>query len=201
MSFRAFRAGAAAAALVLAAPPAFAQQFSESYQFLEAVRKADGNKVTEMLNKPGTSIVNTKDRESGETALHIVTRRGDAAYMRFLLQRDASPNLQDGAGNTPMMVAANAGFVDGIKVLVRYKANVNQGNSSGETPLIRAVQLRNAEMVRVLLAAGADPDRPDALAGMSARDYARTDTRSPTIAKLLADAPKVNRSAVSGPRL
>jgi ankyrin repeat protein len=200
MSFRAFRA-AAAAVLMLAAVPASAQHFSDGYKFLEGIRKGDGDQVIQVLNETNGSIINTKERGSGEGALHIVARRGDATYLRFLLQKGANPNIQDDKGNTPMLVAATAGYLEGVTILATYKANVNLGNASGETPLIRAVQLRNADMVRTLLNLGADPDRADLLAGMSARDYATSDARSPEIAKLLADAPKVKRAAVAGPRL
>lgn len=201
MPFSVLRLAAAAALLALPATPAFAQQFSDSYSFLEAVRKADGGKVMQILNEPGVSIIDTKDRTTGETALHIVTRRGDTVYMRFFLQRQANPNSQDGRGNTAMMLAANVGFIEGVRMLITYKANVNLGNSSGETPLIRAVQLRNLELVRELLDAGADPDQADLLAGKSARDYAGQDNRSPAIQKLLADAKKIERKSVSGPKL
>ena len=200
MSFRVSRI-AAALTLALAATPAAAQQFSESYQFLEAVRSGDGGKVTEILRESNNLIINTKDRSTGEAALHIVARQNNATYLRFLLQKKANPNIQDARGNTPLMIAATSGFFEGVGILVTYKANVNLANASGETPLIRAVQLRNADMVRTLLEAGADPDRADLLAGMSARDYAASDTRSPVIAKLLAEAPKIDRSAVAGPRL
>ena len=45
-------------------------------------------------------------------------------------------------------------------------------------------------MVRELLAAGADPDIADNVAGLSARDYASQDARNTAIAKVLADVPK-----------
>ncbi|MCW3834880.1 ankyrin repeat domain-containing protein [Sphingomonas canadensis] len=192
---------AAAAALILAAQPAFAQQFSESYEFLEAVKKGDGAKVMKYLNEPGTRIIDSKERDSGDAALHIVTKRSDEVYLRFLLQRDANPNIKDARGNTPLMLATNISFIEGVRILLTYKANINIGNSSGETPLIRAVQLRDLEMVQLLLANGADPDQADLLAGMSARDYAKQDRRSPAIAKLLAEAPKIQRKAAVGPNL
>jgi ankyrin repeat protein len=199
MLLRAFRA-AAVPALLLAAAPAYAQQFSDSYQFLEAVRKGDGTKVMKLVTDTNGGIVNAKS-DSGEAALHIIARNGDAVYLRYLIQKGANPNIQDAAGNSPMMIAVNSGFEDGVRILITYRANVNLPNNSGETPLIRAVQLRKRDLVVTLLAAGADPDRADVLAGLSARDYARTDTRSPAIAKLLADAPKATRSNVAGPKL
>ena len=40
------------------------------------------------------------------------------------------------------------------------------------------------------------------IAGMTARDYAKVDPRMPSaIVKALADAPKVERKGVSGPKL
>ena len=65
MKVRVFRV-VAMAALVLAATPAAAQHFSDSYEFLEAVRKADGNKVNTFLQDKTLRIVNTKDRNTGE---------------------------------------------------------------------------------------------------------------------------------------
>ena len=49
------------------------------------------------------------------------------------------------------------------------------------------MQQRDARLVRLLLAHGADPDRTDAVAGYSARDYATRDTRSRDIQKLIND--------------
>lgn len=197
---RAARTGIAAMLLMAPISASPAQQFSESYKFLEAIRKADGNAVNEILGKPGQSIINTRDRSTGDGAIHIVTRRSDPTYMRFLLQKGANPNLQDARGNTPLMTAVEQNFGDGVDILITYKANVNLANSSGETPLIRAVQMRNYELVRTLLAAGADPDQSDYVAGMSARAYAARDNRSPAISKALADAPKRDAAAnASGP--
>ena len=89
-----------------------------------------------------------------------------------------------------------------INALAARKANLNLGNSSGETPLIRAVQLRNLDMVRALVAAGANPDQADVIAGLSARDYAKRDTRTPALLKLLDEAPTAKpKAAVAGPRI
>lgn len=195
------RSLAAITALTLVATPAAAQQFSQGYQFLKAIRDEDGTKVNEILNRPGVRIVNTRDRVTGEGALHIVVKRSDPTYLRFLLQRDANANLQDDDGNSPMLLATNLGWVEGVRILIAYRADVNLANTSGETPLIRAVQSRNLELVRMLLAANADPDKADVLAGMSARDYALADSRAPAIKRALEEAARVSREGVSGPVL
>jgi uncharacterized protein len=188
-------------ALLTAASALPAQRPSESYEFLKAVREGDGAKVQEFVNKPGSQIINTRDRDSGESALHIVAKRGDTTYARYLLSRGASLNAQDARGNTAIILAASGNFTDAVDQLTKLRANVNLGNQSGETPLIRAVQLRNLDLVRILLAAGANADQRDVIAGMSAREYAVRDGRSPALVKMLADAPKVQTRAVAGPTL
>lgn len=195
-----------AALLMLAAVPASAQQFSDSYNFLNAIRETDGAKVNKYLEDKSLRIVNAKDRSTGEGALHIVTRRSDATYLRVLLQQDdINANLQDNRGNTPLIIAAERGWDEGVQILIKYGANVNTANSSGETPLIRAVQVHDIDVARALLTAGANPDRTDNVTGKSARDYARDETRYPQIAKLLSEAAKGGKSsgsaAPAGPKL
>lgn len=195
-----------AALLMLAAVPASAQQFSDSYNFLNAIRETDGAKVNKYLEDKSLRIVNAKDRSTGEGALHIVTRRSDATYLRVLLQQDdINANLQDNRGNTPLIIAAERGWDEGVQILIKYGANVNTANSSGETPLIRAVQVHDIDVARALLTAGANPDRTDNVTGKSAREYAKDETRYPQIARLLADAAKGGTSsgaaAPAGPKL
>ena len=193
-------AGFASLAALSAAPLA-AQQQSESYKFLQAVKDAKGNEVIDMLDRPGSNLVNSREVTTGEGALHITVKRGDDKYVRYLLQKGADPNLRDRQGNTPLLLAVQLGQRDLIPVLIAGKANPNLGNQSGVTPLIAAVQSRSIDMVRVLLAAKADPDQKDVMAGLSARDYADKDSRSGAIAKLFADTPKRSNANVAGPRL
>ena len=150
--------------------PAHAQLYSEGYEFLKAVDDRDGDVVTEMLNKPGTQVVNTRDITDGDTGLHIVTERRDPTWIRFLLQRSADPNIRNNAGVTPLQLATRLGFVEGVERLIEGGAQVNVSDSQGETPLIAAVHQRNIAIVGLLLAQGANPDRNDN-SGRSARDY------------------------------
>lgn len=168
--FRKGLIGIAVACAALAVP-ASAQRFSEGYEFLKAVKDRDGDSATAALNEPGTTVVNARDLSSGETALHIVTQRRDALWIRFLAQRGANPNIADKNGTTPLQVAANLGFVEGIEALLEAGARVDVTNQAGETPLIAAVHRRDIAMVRLLLDKGANPDHNDN-SGRSARDYA-----------------------------
>ncbi|CAN5270934.1 hypothetical protein BH10PSE15_BH10PSE15_14220 [soil metagenome] len=191
-----------AAALALPAVHAAAQLGqSAGYKFLQAIRDAKNDEVIAILSKPGQTIVNTRDFNTGEGAIHIVVKRGDIAYLNYLLASSADPNLRDNKGETAMLIAAGNGRSDILEILKKAGANVNLANTSGETPLIRAVQHRDMATVRTLLAQGADPDQGDVIAGMSARDYAHQDTRSPAIAKLIDETPKAAKRVVSGPKL
>lgn len=191
----------ALAAIAVATPAA--AQFSESYKFLEAVRKADGKAVVEAVEQPGVTPINTKDRSSGETALLITIGRKDMTWSNYLLAHGARPDLADNEGRTPLMLAVERRFPEGIELLLSKKANPNQTNSRGETPLIRAVQMQDVGMVRQLIAKGADPKRRDALAGMSALDYAQRDGRVPGLIEALnaPSAVKVADKPTQGPSL
>jgi len=161
----------AALAGSLIAGPVHAQMQRDGYKFLEAVKERDGTQVTEFLSEPGSVLVNTRDVVSGETALHIVTQRRDAVWLRFLLAKGANPNIADKNGTTPLQLASQLGFTEGVEVLAEGGADVDVPDSTGETPLIAAVHRRDSGLVRLLIDKGANADRADN-SGRTARDYA-----------------------------
>ena len=164
---------AALAAALVAGAPAAAQTYSDGYKFLQAVEKSDLDTVKELSNKNST-IVNSRDLSDGHSALHILIKRRDAPWLRYMLTLGTNPNLADKQGVTPLMLASQIGFVEGIEMLAQKGAKVDEPNDAGETPLMLAVHKRDVPMTRILLAAGADPDRSDN-SGRSARDYAKLD--------------------------
>ncbi len=188
------------ALVAVMAPVAAQAQFSESYNFLKAVRDRDGDKVTAAINKPGSGavLINTRDSATGEGALHIVTKRRDVTWLSFLLSKGANPDMRDSGGNTALMISAQLGFAEGLSLLIDRRAQVDLANSSGETPLIRAVQNRDIATVRTLLAAGANPAKADTSSGLSARQYAERDLRSAAIVKAIDEA-KPKPKAKVGP--
>ena len=189
---------AASIALSLAAAPAPAQNFSDSFTFLKAVKDRDGEKVNTLIATPGSVVINTRDRTNGEGALHYVVRERDITWLAFLLGKGARPDLQSNRGDTPLTLAAQIGWLEGAEQLLARRASVDLANSRGETPLILAAQRRDLAMVRLLLSRRADPKRTDNVAGMSALDYARQDPRAGAVLKLL-EAKAAAARPVQGP--
>ena len=191
------------AGLAIATAPAAAQMFSDGFKFLEAVEKKDRAKVIELVNKNKT-IVDSRDISKGHTGLHLAVQARDLAWTDYLLGLNANPNIADKNGVTPLSLAAQIGFTEAVSLLTQRGARVDVPNSAGETPLIAAVHRRDLGLLRVLLRAGADPDRRDN-SGRSARDYAAFDGPSNIILNeinRLADPTKRERPAqVYGPSL
>lgn len=189
-----------AVALALAAAPAGAQDFSNSYTFIKAVKERDGNKVETLLDAPGSTVSSAREAGSGNGALHLVTLDRDSNWLGFLVAKGVRVDAKNMQGNSPLALAAQLGWVEGAQLLLRSSATVDLANNRGETPLILAVQKRDLAMVRLLLARGANPQRTDSVAGYSALDYARQDGRAAAIVKLL-EAPRTDTRKVQGPKL
>ena len=178
-------------------------QFSGSYKFLEAVRKKEGQQVTDLLAAPGSTLVNTRDGSTGDTALHIVVARRDVTWVRFLAAKGANVNARNNKGKTPLQLASNIGFSEGVEALLTLGAKVDEPDSTGETPLIAATHRKDAAMARVLLKAGASAARNDN-SGRSALDYAKLDGRGNPVLAEIENAAKIAagkpKTATYGPK-
>ena len=188
-----------AAVAVLAAAPA-AAQFSEGYKFIKAVKDKDGAAATKLLDTAGSTVVNARDGESGDTALHIVTRQRNLEWIGFLLQHGANVDLRDRDGATPLLLAATTGNAEAVRIFLLVHAQVDAANRLGETPLMKAVQARDPVSARALLEAGADPDHTDNT-GNSPRKAALADTRGGPVPRLLKDAAARKSAPQQGPVL
>ena len=161
-------------ALLLVSVPAGAQMYSDGFKFLKAVKDKDGDTAIKMLDEPGTTVINARDISTGDSGLHIAASRRDLTWLSFLLGKGANPNIANNRGVTPLMLATQLGFAEGVQALAKGGARVDVANDAGETPLISAVHRRDIALMRILLNAGASPDRTDN-SGRSARDYAKLD--------------------------
>nr|CAD7206281.1 unnamed protein product [Timema douglasi] len=69
------------------------------------------------------------------TMLHQAARRGQEAVVELLLQYGAGADVQDGAGTTPIMCAADGGSLPVLKMLIERGARVNSADVDGSTAL------------------------------------------------------------------
>ena len=173
---------------------------SEGEEFLKAIKEDDAGKAIELANQPGARVV-TYRGYSGDTALHIATRKRELAWVSFLLNKGADPGMGDAKGDTPLIIASSLGFGEAAALLLRHGAKVDATNRQGETALTIAVQQRQPLIVELLLKAGANPDKGDHVTGYSPRDYAKRDTRNPQILKLIETIKPAKKPAVAGPSI
>jgi ankyrin repeat protein len=181
---------AAAAVSIMLGGAAAAQNYSDGYKLLQAIEEKNREDFDALVAKNHT-VINARDLNDGHTGMHIAVNRRDIVWLTYLANEGANPNIADNRGVTPLMRASQIGFFEGVQTLVTAGARVDTPNATGETPLISAVLRRDTQMMRILLGAGANPDRADN-SGRTARDYARLHGASSTT---LAE---IDRSARTG---
>lgn len=157
---------------------------SESEQFLDNVRKFNAGEAMGALRRPGNNLIDYRGRD-GDAALHIAVKGKKLTWVDALIGFDADLELQNADGDTALILAVKTGQFDVASRLIGYGANVNASNRRGETPAILAVLGRHESILEALLRKGADPDKKDNYAGLSARDYAQRDSRNPKLLALI----------------
>jgi ankyrin repeat protein len=173
----------AIAAVALAVPASAQVGGYEDEMFVKAIREGNNAEALKLLETNPT-LVNARDL-SGKTALITAIENRDQDWVAHLLREGADPNQSLKNGDSPLITAARLGMLDVATWLLSTGARVDETNRMGETALIVAVQQRQVQVVKILLDAGADPDRTDSAAGYSARDYAKRDSRSPDLLRLI----------------
>ena len=116
--------------------------------------------------------INVADR-FGFTPLSYAALRGNVPVVDALLSAGAEPDSRDSWDYTPLIWALSASGEDGIscvEALIKAGANVNQRAVRNKTPLHTAASKDNVEGVRMLLQAGAKPQRT--MSGQSPMDMA-----------------------------
>lgn len=93
----------------------------------------------------------SKGEELGITALHLATFSSSVGAVEALLaEGNASPNIQDECGNTPLHYAACRRNFSVIKVLLHHNAHIGVVNSCGDTAEDVAVLERDLDSSRLL---------------------------------------------------
>jgi len=109
----------------------------------------------------------------GVTPLLQASRNGDVEVMRVLLDAGAQPTRWHAEGETPLMAAARTGKVDAVKLLIDRGSFVNAVDPfQEETALMWASAEGHLEVVKALLAAGADPNLKAHVSTLTERSHA-----------------------------
>jgi ankyrin repeat protein len=112
--------------------------------------------LTQMLLSAGANIRATT-RLGGITALHMASQAGHAAVVAALVAAGADTNGATTTGATPLMLAARSGSAETVTRLVETGADINAKEKGfGQTALMVASGLDRADVVRLLMARGAD---------------------------------------------
>ena len=111
--------------------------------------------VAEFLLGKGAQV--DPQDELGQTPLYFAAERGHLELVRLLVAKGADVNKQTKKNWAPLYAATSGNFVEVAKFLIEHGAQVNI-KAGGEThsPLLIAACNKNADMVRLLLNAGAD---------------------------------------------
>jgi ankyrin repeat protein len=129
---------------------------------LAAAARGDASEVTR-LAATGANV-NVRDG-NGRTPLHVAAFRGRHAAMRSLAKAGADVNALDADRYDMVTIAAVANDVPTLKVALELGNSAKNVTSRYDgTALIAAAHLGHAEVVRVLIAAGAPLDHVNNLA-------------------------------------
>ncbi|RDK39904.1 ankyrin, partial [Aspergillus phoenicis ATCC 13157] len=121
-------------------------------------------KIVKALIAAGAGLdirVNSSDEYGGTPLLNAVNSvEGHAKIFRLLLEAGANPHIADREGWTPLayLLRFRQDNVQLFKLLLAAGVNVNVKTEDGWTPLALAANCGNLEAVKILLAAGADPN-------------------------------------------
>ncbi|MBH0118668.1 ankyrin repeat domain-containing protein [Rhodococcus sp. NPDC003382] len=102
-------------------------------------------------------------------------RAGDADTLAAFLDAGGPVNLTNGTGDTLLMLAAYHAHPGAVNLLIERGADVDRLNDRGQSPLAGAVFKGAEEVVRALVAAGADPYVGYPTADDAARMFGRDD--------------------------
>lgn len=92
----------------------------------------------------------------GETALHIVSKKGDLRKVNKLLEAGAQIDCFDEFGNTPLHISCRDGSESVARLLINQGADINAKNLFGDTPLFCAILARQLSLVVLLVESGSD---------------------------------------------
>lgn len=132
------------------------EEYADNTDLLIATKKKKDAECKAILQE-GKTNVDTREKETKRTALHYAACIKKSKILQLLLNYNASCNVQDSQGNTPLHLAIEKKSLNCCKVLLNYKnLEVNLVNEEKNTPLHLAAQYGLEDVVDRLLELEAD---------------------------------------------
>jgi ankyrin repeat protein len=134
--------------------------FMDLFQCLiDAVLRGDEVGVSHIIELGGFSSNLYEADGNGMTALHwAATSPESEKLVPLLLSKGASFQLLDTSGQSPLHLFAKNGRLFGVTSLLYQGANMNSQPAGSLTPLQLAMHHKHTDIVRLLLAFGAEID-------------------------------------------
>jgi ankyrin repeat protein len=103
------------------------------------------------------------------TPLHLAAERGSALIVKTLISAGAAVDARTSTGATALMLASGSGDTPSVAALIDAGANVNaREDDRWQTPLIFATATDRIDVVKLLVARGADVNAATKLTDLSA---------------------------------
>ncbi len=117
--------------------------------------------IVQMLAGAGMKLDQVSEGKA-MTALHTAAYNGHTAVVKYLLEQKMAVDGRDGEGKSALIHAASGPFPETVQVLLDAGANVNLADQTeGFTALMTAAAEGQLEVVKLLMAHGADPTMED----------------------------------------
>lgn len=127
-------------------------------------------RAVKILTDTGVPIKNEKYKEY---ALIQSAKYGHLQIVKYLIEeKEADINVQNGTGDTALILACRKGYIEIVKYLLQKKADLNIKNINGRNALIEAVDKNKYEIAELLLNKGIDANIIEEEWGYTAMDLA-----------------------------
>jgi ankyrin repeat protein len=171
----------------------FGGHFAHASELHDAVKKENVSRVQSLLS----SGANINDVDHFGTPLHSAAVRRNEKIVELLISAGADIEAETVTGKARALHLASAREkqLDMAALLIRHGARLDAYDGEGRTPLIVAVSSDNIEIVRLLLAVGADPQGLDGLYHESPLHWAAMDGKVEMAKLLLSKGANINIKA------